>query len=282
MAMSFTSFNKRRSTVQFSCLTRGRRIDLLIFMLLLSGCGKSNKDDGDQPSDPRASKPDFSLTSVQLTEECKQNRQAAQAKYLGKIIELSGTAVGRGVGISGPWVELEGTEGGQRGVMCFVTAAEVWNKVFPGQVVKLKGKLERDPLLAEDLVLVKSLILDATGSTPPTVTAVELAKGYQTDPKATLEKYGGKAMTPSKRQYRKVVILAGEIEKITPAEFGNKYYFKTEAMVPRVFCTFEAGSAKVAEQALRVGHTIKVVGKLEQPQKDEIGVSFGELFEGPN
>src|SRR5262245_2375033 len=78
------------------------------------GKGGDNRADAD-------ARPDFSLTSKQFSEEYDKEEKAAEAKYKGKVIELSGLIIGMGRNVmEDVFLKLEGSKNDHSGVYCFM------------------------------------------------------------------------------------------------------------------------------------------------------------------
>ena len=77
-------------------------------------------------------KPDFVLTATAFDEEYTKDGKATEAKYKGKVIELSGAV--KNFGLTSrcePFVSLEASLGNETGVRCFIADMRFWMKAAP-------------------------------------------------------------------------------------------------------------------------------------------------------
>src|SRR5262245_41585318 len=99
--------------------------------------GEEKKEDekkGDDKKGVEDAKPDFSRSAKEFDEEYNKDKKAAEARYKGKVVELSGTvkSVGRNIGKEA-FLSLEAGPKNLAGVMCFTTDKQPWLKATPGQ-----------------------------------------------------------------------------------------------------------------------------------------------------
>src|SRR5262245_20094451 len=231
-------------------------IALAVAVFLSAGCsGKSDKKEDDKKGDEKKGhtrsvgdpKPDFTLGSKEFAEEYKKDKKATEAKYKGKVVELSGTvkSVGRNISKEA-FIRLDAGMKNITGVMCFTADKQPWLKATPGQTVKVKGKW---PEFVVSPALVECVITDVSGSGAPTLTADELGKAYATDKDATTKKYDNKYL-----------FLTGEIAKVTfDAAKAASVTFKTSGKT-KVVANFPAFDKEETE-GFKTGQKIKVLGE---------------------
>lgn len=232
--------------------------------LLSTGCSGGG---GDGP-DLSSKQPDFTLTSVALSEEVKKNDTAATEKYKGKVIEITGKVVGAGKNASkDPFLRLEGAKGDIMGVMVFTQDKAPWGKATPGQTVTIKGNW---PEIAFGASLINGHIVKVEGEKAPTLTAAELAKEYEGNREETTKKYD-----------EKFLILKGEIESKEANEAGAvTLIFKTPESKVKVKCSFTAFDKEETEK-LNEGQTVTVLGQYTlNLDESEVGLYFCILMEG--
>ncbi len=224
----------------------------------------------DQPAPPKPKpkgedltdvKPDFTLTAEAFQKEYSDDKVAAEKKYKGKVIELSGEVhtIGR-LGGDTPYIGLKaGKE--LLGVPCATADQQPWGTAVPGQVVKLKGRWPKD---AYGVALTQCVFTDKGKYKAVPVTAAELAKEFEADPKATVAKYD-----------KKHLVLSGEV---AAKEFNSAgaatITFKTDGKI-KVKCSFTASENDYAKP-LKAGQKLTAVGEftLNFDTSDEVTVYF--------
>jgi putative nucleic acid binding protein len=192
-------------------------------------------------------RPDFALTSVAFGEEYRKNKKDAEAKYNGKIIELSGTIAGIGRNVSKEaHITLDGAKGELLGVMCHTTDPEPWLKYARGQKVRIRG---RGPDFSFGAALIECEVMEAGPNPASVLTADQFAREYGADPEAAGKKY--------EKQH---IILTGEIINKTVNDVGAISLELKGDGKTRVKCAFTAFERDMAEP-LMVGDKIKVLGE---------------------
>src|SRR4051794_1737736 len=90
-------------------------------------------------------KTDHTVTSAAFVSEFKNNGGAAQLKYGGKVIEMTGKVVAVGYDSDGkPQLSFEGhVPGGLEWASCTMKDRFPWTKATPGQTVTVKGRGDR-------------------------------------------------------------------------------------------------------------------------------------------
>jgi tRNA_anti-like len=256
---------------------------LAVVVFLLPACsGKSDKKGDDKTGDEKKGdtrsvgdpKPDFTLTSKEFAEEYKKDEKAAEAKYKGKVIELSGTV--KSVSRSpdrGPFLSLQAGEKDLLGVWCFTTDRRPWLRATPGQTVKLRGKC--NPRKFELYVLLKCVVTDVSGEAPVTLRADELAQEYAVNQDGTTKKYENKYL-----------FLTGEIDKVTSNKANAASVVLKTTGTTKVFANFIVLD-KAETAGLKEGRKIKLLGKYSllppsNVSKDEVGLHECIPVEGSN
>jgi hypothetical protein len=224
------------------------------------GPGPSGGDKG-QGTDLRDAKPAFRVTSKQLGEEYKKDKKAAEAKYKGKVIEVTGLVTGIGQSINKePCLTLEGAEKGVLDVMCFTAEKEPWAKAAPGQTVKLKGTCAEFSFMAR---LTGCAVLEVTGPAPPSLRAEELAKEYAAGADKASMKYNDKYL-----------LLSGEVAGVKFNEDKAASVTLKTSGKPKVVCHFTEFE-KDETAGLKPGQKIKVLGQYTMNlSPDEVGLYF--------
>lgn len=218
----------------------------------------------DRPKPPAEdlskAKPDFTLTAEEFFKEYKADKSAAERKYKGKVIELSGTVSGMGRNISEDgYLTLEVPKE-LIGVQCFTADDAPWNTAIPGQKVKVKGKW---PEFSISAALIHCVITEAGPSPAMRLTADQLAKEYKADPEAARKKYADKWL-----------IVTGEV---VDREFNSvgaaSVQLKTTGDV-KVKCSFTAFDKAQVKQ-FKVGQSVTLVGQFTLNFGDaEVGLYF--------
>lgn len=174
--------------------------------LFVFGCGKSdpapdNKGgpgptpapgptptpDGDKkPADPPTVKADVTITADEWAKEFKADKKAAQAKYKGKVIEMTGEVASLQLALGDMAVYLKvkgeaGVPGVPSGEMCVMTDLNCWESISPGSGVTIRGK--SSTVFSEGRVVEGCSIVKADQNPAKTMTAEDFAKKYKADPK---------------------------------------------------------------------------------------------------
>jgi hypothetical protein len=215
------------------------------------GCGPV----GPGPAGPSLGKPDFTLTAKEFREEWDKDKQAVNAKYKDKVLEVTGTVIGLHVASDGKsTLVLEGEPKSVKNVFCYPTDPKPWNKVTPGQTAKVKGKL---PPFPNDAALIDCTIGEVTGDPSPTVSAADLAREFAADDNAARQKYGSKYL-----------IVTGEVESVqVDRAKGSVVALKTGAAT-RVSCSFT--EAPKALEGLKPGQQVKLLARISLGSKDQV------------
>jgi len=250
--------------------TRPALINVVCIALLgLGGCRNSPDDAGSaEPGPARPSqswapmptkpavdltkvKPDYVLTAEELHKEWQNDRNAAAAKFGGKLVELQGTVAAGMNWISWdgkPSVCLDGGSGGDV-VVCYPSnEKEPCTKVGPLQKVTARGIAASEGPAME--IRLNECLFTEFGPNPTIVLSAEdLAREYKQDEWATQRKYdsryliveGTVASTKDLGGIFGVVLLEGN---------GDTH----------VACNFSSDGGKLA-QGIAVGQTVRLVGR---------------------
>jgi hypothetical protein len=160
-----------------------------------------------------SAEPKYKLTAYQLYSEYKNNKAAAQAKYEGQIVEVSGTvdmipqtyggessiriSSPRPADATGPEVKFDLMDG--LGVSTI--DKEPFARLAPGQTATFRGKC----MFSTGLWIMEAEIVSAGPSPAVTTTAVDLATEFAKDADATKKKYETGALSG------KVMIVTGDL-----------------------------------------------------------------------
>jgi len=217
----------------------------------------------DRPAEKveKAEKADFTLTAEQFDKEVSDNKEAAEAKYKGMTIELTGTVQGAGKDLSGDghlWLAA-GTA--LFGVQCFTTDQKPWEKATLGQKVRIRGQY---PEVVGLPALVGCTIVEVSGPKAPVVQAADLAKEYAADAEATEMKY--------KDQW---LLLAGEVTQTKAKGFGAGRVYLRGGEKVKVVCNLTS-LEKEEEAAVAVGRRVKVLGQFSRAAggEGEVGLNM--------
>ncbi len=207
-------------------------------------------------TDPFAAPADLKFTADELGKEEHDNAQATRTKYKGKVIELSGTVhhMNRSSALE-PLMHLDVKDS----YYLTVHSADPkpWNRVSPGQSVKLKVMYQKTAYSVE---LVAGSILEVSGEPCPTIDADEFGKARTENPKAFDTKYKDQA-----------VILTGEI--VVAAE-GYPGKMPELSLKAGKNLTIECSPDSESVRGLRPGMRVKVTGVYDAPRD---GHSFGRV-----
>ncbi|MBP3958692.1 hypothetical protein J8F10_25890 [Gemmata sp. G18] len=184
-------------------------------------------------------KPDVVITAE---EWAKQSEDAGKPsapfdKNVGKIVDLTGVVKNVGV-----YLALETTPD-RLPLIVPTTEKEPWKKVFPGQTVRLRARINE---------LVHWEIIDVKGAMPDKFTAEQLAREVAADKKGMESKYKDK-----------YIIVSGIIEKAEVSEYGHAYVtLKSPSGGGVVKCFFSGslGSEKARNKSFQPGMKLVAVG----------------------
>lgn len=218
--------------------------------------------------DLTAAKADFTLVADAFYKEYQADKSAAERKYKGKVIELTGEAESHGRNFSGDaYVSLK-VEKQLIGVMCFTADEEPWSKAVKGQKVKIKGKW---PEFSVGATLLYCVFVETGEYKAITITAAELAKEYAADGAATVKKYDGKHLK-----------LTGEVlSKESNSAGAATVHLKVDGKV-KVVCGFTAAEKDVVKP-LKAGQKLTVIGEftLNSDGRDEVNLYFCQVLTKP-
>jgi hypothetical protein len=235
-----------------------RVLTALVLLALLVGCGKDKPTEGDKsnpdaapggsasPTDGKA--PDYKLTVEELGEESKRDRSGTNAKYAGKVLELSGV-VGAPIvddGNQSPIFDLKSTKPlpvleTAFSITCVCDDRSLYGGLGRGQTVRVRGVYDKFGQLKPCAVLEKG------PDTRVQVTAEQLAADFTADPEAAGKKY-----------YDRTLVVTGTVVKIKPFAKGltiNRLELKGDGKL-----VVDVGYNKPAvADTYKVGDTVKVL-----------------------
>jgi hypothetical protein len=257
---------------------------LVIGMLLVigatPGCGKKEEppakggapEGGGKENEKAAQslgKPDVTMTAEQWNAEWEKDKAAAEAKYKGKVVELSGTVQGADDDPYGQvgYVYLK-AKGNLIGVRCATTDKKPWIKVSPGSEAKIRGKVPEAGLPGD---LFPAEIVHAGPNPGVVITAKELTKDYAADRAAAEKKYNDKW-----------AYVSGEVAEKTESKFCKVLLkLKGEGDLTVNCCTGAGGNFKTLD-ALKAGAHVSMYGRLSvfsDPKRKDIGLDMAKLTE---
>ena len=266
-----------------------RQITFLLGVLLMAGCGKPAQKEEPQvwvkvgsaqvgstvPEEKPVAKvdltkdPEFRLEAAAWMAEWKKDREATRKKYLGKVVEISGTVNRTSQDPYGDvgYVFLK-VEGEILGVRCCLADKEPWLKVSPGSMVKVRGTHSAEAGLAGDVY--PCAIVEASPSPALVITASALAKAFGADARAAQEKYG-----------EKWLLIDGEIaglEKDKNPQFLLMYLKAENDIKIKVILRTNSDHYKKRNESIKAGQKVKMLGQVRYFDKeitiDDIGVSI--------
>lgn len=241
--------------------------------LTLVGCGNRDIEPPQQKPAPVRANPEkqeplvedltnvvpaFSLTAEEFFLEFENDQNAAEAKYQGKVIELTGVVdLMSNLEALGGMIHLSAGKKPAQGMWCATAHPEPWSKVVPGQIVKLKGRSNRSADLF-DCVLLETGPYQAIS-----ISAKMLAGEYGTKPDAARKKYD-----------RKYMKLTGEIMDKRFDSVGNgTIVLKGDGKV-QVVCLFGIHQKNLV-RPLKIGEQIIVVGEFfAMHGEDQVTLQF--------
>lgn len=255
---------------------------LMATFALLLGCGKKPDDSTQQPAPqlnvgpggvpgpnpkrPPLGEPQHKTTVTKLMDEYDKDWKAANAKYAGTVVEVSGLTTGHAFLGKTEWLQPDSPDYGWRWTLAFLDVERntikavgaygrdlsVIGKVFSGQQVKLKGRMgtgqdNKSPQLQETEVL-------DFGSDPSVkMSAVELATAAEKDRQAL-----------DKKCEKRSLVLSGAVAvDVVKVDQGEPIELKGDGKT-RVFCHLGM-SAYFYGKGFTAGEQIILVGELEPP-----------------
>ena len=121
-----------------------RFVLILPLMVLATACNKPKA----KPTAEEKIKPDVTVTTDQLLDDYKKNHIAADQKYKGKWVQVTGKYAGTGnVALAGDYVSIGSAHEGELDVMCFLdkndaAARDKAGKLKEGDAVTMLGMCE--------------------------------------------------------------------------------------------------------------------------------------------
>jgi hypothetical protein len=256
---------------------------LVVGMLLAAGVapGCSKKDEtpakggagGKEKEQGKAAQalgqPDVTMAAEAWNAEWKKDKDAAAARYKGKVVELSGTVQGADDDPYGEvgYVYLKAKDN-LIGVRCATRNKKPWTKVSPGSEVKVRGRVPDFGLPGD---LYEAEIVDAGPNPGVVITALELTREYAADRDAAAKKY-----------HDKWAYVSGEVAEKTSSNFCKVLLkLKGEGDLTVACCTGAASDTKALD-ALKAGANVSMFGKLavfSDPKRKEVGLDMAKLTE---
>ena len=116
---------------------------LAVLIVIINPAGKTEKDGDGAQTAPREEV--IKVSAVRLSEEYDANKVAADSKYKGKILEISGIIkdIGKDI-LDTPYVSLQGRQLSLFGVQCMFARADESKlaTLSKGQSIVLQGRVE--------------------------------------------------------------------------------------------------------------------------------------------
>jgi hypothetical protein len=194
------------------------------------------------PPDVTDTPPKFTLTADELAREYQKDRAAADKKYDGAVIEVSGEVSMVGTNLAGDALVFLNDR-----LTCATVDKEPWASVSKGQKVTIKGAW----LQSRGSASLEGCVIVEKGPNPATVlTAEQLAAEYAAGRQAAINKY--------KEKY---LIVTGEVVTKDENRAGAPVLRLKGTDKVSVDCGFTADDeAKKAVEPLAAGHKVKVIG----------------------
>ncbi|HZY83414.1 MAG TPA: hypothetical protein VFE78_01175 [Gemmataceae bacterium] len=211
------------------------------------GAGGSAADAAKAPS----SRPDFTLTAQEIYDESVKDKEAANKKFDGKVIEVSGVV--RDCKASGrdSMLLFELKKQGNAGfdnVYCVTEEKECWARHGRGQKVTLRGAWGGRMWTAA--AVVRAAVVEAGPNPTVLYGAGRLATEFEADSFTLADRYG-----------KKHLIVEGEVLKKNEVQGASSTVFLKGTAKTAVACQFGFHEREQA-QGLRVGQQVKVFGEL--------------------
>lgn len=244
-----------------------------VLALALTGCGKKAADDkpGDKQtekpedgSDLATAKPDVTMTADAWHAEFKKDKKAAEAKYKGKVIQLTGTVSGVGQNLdAGIGYLLLKVKGDLLGVRGTTKEVDFWERVPEGADVTVRGRVPDMGFLTGELFPIHVVSVDKNPSR--TFTAADLAAEFKKDKEKL------KAAWDDKWVY-----VEGEFARTGKSLGGAEQIVLKGAGGLDIKCSIPA-DAKTLASKLKPGQKVKVLGQLSIYEEPSLQMA---LFRG--
>jgi hypothetical protein len=238
--------------------TGHRVLSALVLLALLVGCGKDKPTEGDGSKPGEApggsasltdgKAPDYKLTVEEMGEEIKKDRAGTEAKYAGKVLELSGVVEFPIVddGNQSPIFTLKSTKPRTGlettfSIDCVCDDRSLYGALGREQTVRVRGVYDKFGRLTPCAVLEKG------PDTRVLVTAEQLAADFTANREEARKKYSDKTL-----------VVTGTVTKIKPHGEGstiNRLELKGDG---KLVVDVGYNKAHVADQ-YKVGDTVKVL-----------------------
>lgn len=178
---------------------------------------QADKNVKDSKEPPAPAKADVVVTAEAIAKEFLTDKQAAEAKYAGKSVEVAGEVkdiTGRN-NFTFKGVKKDDKDFLGMWVGCYVVPADAAKsaQLSAGQKVKVVGEFKE--LIGSTITLSDCKLTEQEPSKVLALKADELAKEFETDAKAASEKYQGQVAAVSgiveevRQKVRRVVLLQG-------------------------------------------------------------------------
>lgn len=244
-----------------------------VLALALTGCGKKAADDkpGDKQtekpedgSDLATAKPDVTMTAEAWHAEFKKDEKAAKAKYMGKVVQLTGKvwtlAQNIDAGITFVHLKVENDLFGVRGG---TKDLNLWERVPEGAEVTIRGRLPDMGVMTGELFPIHVVSVDKNPSR--TFTAAELAIEFKKDKEKLKAAWGDKW-----------VYVEGEFVRTIKSQHGSEQIVLKGAGGVDIKCAFPMDANALASK-LKPGQKVKVLGQLSIYEEPSLQMA---LFRG--
>jgi len=198
-----------------------------------------------EPAEPP---PELTLDAAAYPAEYATDRAAANRKYAGKRVEVTGTASFVGRDAVGGNLTLANPDADRDAVNCSLADLDPWKSALPGQTVRVRGTVRG---VYPALQVGDARIVSATGQGPPVVEATELARRFAANPEELNAAYGNKSL-----------IVTGVVEAVERHDTGAVVASLTgKGVVPEVRCGFGVFHPADKDQNARLvqGQRVKVL-----------------------
>ena len=250
---------------------------LVATFAMLLGCGKKPDDNAQQPQpnpapnpapvvpkppDPPAKAPslgpsEFKMTAEDFEKEFSADKKAAEAKYVGKVVELSGSVdyIAR-YGATQGQVGLRSISGGAPFCTFVIDDAKLVEKVGKGQKVRLRGRFQSDRF---QKYFLPAEVVDFGTPTVVPLTAEQLVKEYSAAPDALEEKYRGKTL-----------LVTGEVSAVTIGMPDPQFVELKGGEKPKVLCFRHPLETWEWPAHYKKGARVRFIGKLTSADEEAV------------
>ncbi|HYH68786.1 MAG TPA: hypothetical protein VD866_29100 [Urbifossiella sp.] len=230
--------------------------------VLLLGCGSQSATPVVHQEPPKAEpEPAIKLTAAAFEAECVQDEAAAQKKYKGKVVELSGTVklVFYDADFKAVVVALKpASDKNSLGTGLRIDDPAVYGGLGIGQTVVVRGKVDNTRAPGW---LLNCVVVEKGADTIIRVNATDLAKENTANADATRAKYT-----------EKTLVVTGTVVAFKMSDVNQVEYLELKGDGNTVITLRYPFSVRTLKQDLQVGQTVRLAGWMISARGKEVDI----------